>query len=186
MRGTELLLRQLVLSSPRLSVSDPPPRSALPLAAVGIACLGLVPTFGGPDRPLHWAMTAGMVGVGVLLCARHLLSRREGALRPVANADARLAGKIVLVISGISALLVLGIVGLQWQRGGPIGALSLLMPLAGLLWLATLGVQSLKHRDTAVPEAARDRPSRRPGKLEALPSASQRPSQPPTDRRISA
>jgi hypothetical protein len=180
-----LLPRYLVISSVRLPVTDPP-RSALPLAAIGIACLGFVPTFGGPDRPLHWAMTAGMVGVGALLCARHWLSRREGALRPVASADARLAGKTVLIVCGISTLLVLGIVFLQWLRGGQLGAFSLAMPVAGLLWLATLGVQSLKHRDAAAPEPGLDRPSRRSAKVEGLPSPSQRPSQPPTDRRISA
>lgn len=159
----------------------------MPLAAAGIACLGLVPTLGGPDRPLHWAMTAGMVGFGVLFAARHRLSKREGALRPVAAEAARRAGTTVLVICAISALLVLGIVVLQWRRGGPIGLLSLAMPLLGLAWLASLGYQSLRHRDaTTEPGLSPDRPSQRPAKVDALGAPQQRPSRPPADRRVSA
>jgi hypothetical protein len=159
----------------------------VPLAAAGIACLGLVPALGGPDRPLHWAMTAGMVGFGALLAVRHRLSRREGALGHVEEGAARSAGTAVLVVCGVSAALVLGIIGLQWRRGGPIGLLSLVMPLLGLLWLAWLGHKSLRHRDAAAePPAAKDRPSRRPPKRDAVATAQQRPSRPPTDRRISA
>lgn len=159
----------------------------MPLAAAGIACLGLAPTLGGPDRPLHWAMTAGMVGFGALLFVRHRLAKREGALRHVAAAEAAQAAHALLVITAISALLVLGIVGLQWRRGGDIGLLSLAMPLVGLLWLGSLAMLSRRH---AVGAAAADLVERssapRPPKLDALGSPSQRPSRPPTDRRISA
>lgn len=131
-------------------------------------------------------MTAGMVGVGALLWTRHRFSRREGPPLAVAAADAQRAGKAVLGICAVSALLVLAIVWFQWRRGGQLGALSLAMPLAGLLWLATLGLQALKHRDAAPAALGKDRPSWSPAKVEALPSPTQRPSQPPTDRRISA
>jgi hypothetical protein len=156
----------------------------VPLAAVGIACLGLVPALGGPDRPLHWAMTIGMVGFGVLLWARHRLVKvkRERALPPIATADAQHAGFALLLITAISGLLVLGIVFLQWQRGGPIGWLSLAMPFVGLLWLASLALQARRYKSADVAE----RPSLRGPKLDALGTPSQRPSRPPTDRRLSA
>ena len=32
----------------------------MPLAAAGIICLALVPTLGGPDHPLHWAVTGSL------------------------------------------------------------------------------------------------------------------------------
>jgi hypothetical protein len=153
---------------------------------VGVACLGLVPTFGGPDRPLHWAMTAAMVGVGALLWTRHRLSRQEGPLRPVAEGEPRAAGKAVLAISGVSALLVLGIVFLQWHRGGPLGRLSLAMPVVGLLWLASLGARTLRHRDPPPPSLAGDRGSRRNSPIDSVPGPAQRPSQPPPDGHVSA
>jgi hypothetical protein len=158
----------------------------VPLAAAGIACLGLVPTLGGPDRPLHWAMTAGMVGFGALLFVRHRLVKREGALRPVSAAEARHAGATVLILTGISALLVLGIVGLQWRRGGDIGLLSLAMPVVGLLWLGSLGVLSRRHRVDPTADPVERSSSLRGAKLDALSTPSPRPSRPPTDRRISA
>lgn len=130
-------------------------------------------------------MTAAMVAAGALLWTRHRLATREGPLRPVAEAEARRAGRALQVICAVSALLVLGIVALQWRRGGELGAFSLALPLLGLVWLATLAAQSRKHRDAAPPPVG-DRPSRRPAKLEGVPAASQRPSQPPTDRRVSA
>lgn len=176
-----MLPRQQGICSGRLSASEPS-RSAVPLAAVGIACLGLVPALGGPDRPLHWAMTIGMVGFGVLLWARHRLVKRESALPPIATADAQRAGFALLLITAISSLLVLGIVFLQWRRGGPIGWLSLAMPFAGLLWLGSLGLQARRHSSADVAE----RPSLRGPKLDALGTPSQRPSRPPTDRRLSA
>lgn len=158
----------------------------MPLAAAGIACLGLVPTLGGPDRPLHWAMTAGMVGFGALLFVRHFLARREGALRPVATVDAARAARALLVITAISAALVVGIVALQWRRGGDIGLLSLTMPLVGLLWLGSIVVRSRRHRVDPAADLVERSSSLRPAKLDAVGSPSQRPSRPPTDRRISA
>lgn len=131
-------------------------------------------------------MTAAMVGMGALLWTRHRLARREGELQPVARADARRAGFAVLIVTGVSAVLVLGIVVQQWLRGGQLGALSLAMPAVGLLWLLTLGLQSLGHRDRSVKSTQRDRPSRRPPQVDGLQSPSQRPSRPPTDRRLSA
>lgn len=181
----ELLPGKLGLSSRRLSDS-PPPRSALPLAAAGIACLGLVPTFGGPDKPLHWAMTAGMVGVGMLLWMRHRLARRESPLASVARVDSRRAGVALLVISAVSSVLVLGIVMSQWLRAGPMGALSLGMPLFALLWLVTLGLQCLKHREGPDPAPQTDRPSRQPPTPRDGLSASQRPSSPPNGGPVSA
>jgi hypothetical protein len=145
-----------------LSASDPF-RSAAPLAAVGIACLGLLPTLGGPDRPLHWAMTAGMVGFGALLWARRRLTRREGALAGVPAHAARHAGRTVLLISAVSGSLVLIIILAQVRRGGSVGVLSLALPALGLTWLVSLGLKALRHRDPiADAPAPNDRPSRRP------------------------
>ncbi len=131
-------------------------------------------------------MTIGTVGLGALLFFRHRLSRREGALLPVRPEDSRRAGKAVLGVCAISAALVLVIVVSQWRRGGELGLLSLTMPLLGLCWLATLGLQSLWHRNAAAPSAAEALSARRGAQPSALPSASQRPSKPPTDRQVSA
>jgi hypothetical protein len=122
-----------------------------------------------------------------LLFARHRLVKREGALRPVGTAEARHAGSTVLLLTAISALLVLGIVGLQWRRGGDIGLLSVAMPLVGLVWLGSLGVLSRRHRvDATADLLGRSSSLRAPNKPDALSTPSQRPSRPPTDRRISA
>lgn len=139
------------------------PRSAVPLAAVGIICLGLVPTLGGPDLPLHWAMTVGITGFGVLLAFRHGLQRREGPLAPVAPAAARFAGRSTLVVAVICTLLMIGIVARQLLLGGPIAPLSIAMPVLGLAWLYSVGLRALRWSERSVePPAADDRPSRRP------------------------
>jgi hypothetical protein len=139
------------------------------MASVGIACLGLVPTIGGPDQPLHWAMTAGMVGFGALLLVRHRLRGPEPALVTIEAAPARKAGRRVLIITGVLTLLVLAIVAARVMSGGSIAPLSLLMPAAGLLWLASLGLKALRHAVTAAeaPAGDTDRPSRRPPEWKA-------------------
>jgi hypothetical protein len=165
-----------------------PLRSATPLAASGIVCLGLVPTLGGPERSLHWATTAGMVAFGVLLLTRHRLRPPVGELERVAEPAARRAGRAVLVLCGIIAALMGVIVGARLRSGGSIGLLSMAMPLAGLGWLFHLGIKTHRHRagplpiDTAQPT---DRPSRRPPSWDGTPG--QRPSQtPPPNRQVSA
>lgn len=125
-------------------------------------CLGLVPTLGGPDEPLHWLMTAAMTGFGVLLLARHRLQQREPELAEVSPTAARHAGRAVLWITGISAVLVLGIVARQGLQGGPIGALSLIMPLVALVWLGSLGLKALRARSESAEAATLERPSRLP------------------------
>jgi hypothetical protein len=180
-----LRLCQLGISSGRLSAPEPF-RSAVPLAAAGIACLGIVPTLGGPESPLHWAMTAGMVGFGILLWARHRLSKRASELQPVSAAQALIAGRAVLIVTAIIAALVAVIVLAQWRHGGALGLQSLAMPAAGLIWLAALGLKSLAFaRGAAGPPVTSERPSRRPS-LEGVAQATQRPSRPPTDRHASA
>jgi len=139
-------------------------RSAVPLASVGIICLGLVPTLGGPDLPLHWAMTLGFTGFGVLLAVRHGLQRAEGPLAPVPRAAARHAGRATLLIGAICTVLVLAIIGRQLLLRGPIGPLSIAMPLAALGWLYWVGLRALREPgvENAQQPGPDDRPSRRP------------------------
>jgi hypothetical protein len=152
--------------------ASPSPRSSIPLAAAGIASLGLLPVLGGPDQPLHWAMTAGMVGFGVLLFVRYQLGRPEGALLPITPAHAQIAGRAVLIVSGAIAFLVAVIVAAQAYAHGPIGVLSLAMPGAGLAWLTSLGLKALRHVTPTTEEATpHDRPSRRPPRPSKLPPA---------------
>lgn len=157
----------------------------MPLAAAGIACLGVVPTLGGPESPLHWAMTAGMVGFGGLLWVRHRLSKRAASLQPVSAAQALLAGRAVLIVTAVITALVVVIVLAQWRRGGELGAQSLAMPVAGLAWLAALGLKSLGFaRRSGDASGATERASRRPSR-EGASQSTQRPSRPPADRHAS-
>ena len=155
-----------------MRLSAPAPfRSAVPLAAAGIACLGLVPTLGGPERPLHWAMTAGMVGFGMLLWARHRVQGAEAPLASVPVPVARQAGRALLFTCAVSTLLVLGIIGLQLRRGGGVSALSVALPAAGLAWLTSLAFKTLRLREAAPPMGT-DRASRRPPNWDGLQSSS--------------
>lgn len=168
-------------------MSAPQPfRSAVPLAAAGIICLGLVPTLGGPDQPLHWAITAGMVGFGVLLWTRRRLRGPEGPLQPVAPDAARQAGRAVLIICGVVSLLAALIVGARLHAGEPIELLSVALPVLGLAWLATLGVQARRHRDPApVSGPVAERPSRRSASWDSKTGRKPSPSAPP-DRHVNA
>jgi len=126
-------------------------------------CLGLVPTLGEPERPLHWAVTAGMVGFGALLWARRRLRSHEGPLPVISKPAAQAAGRCVLLITGVIAVLVGVVVGFRLHSGGELGALSLALPGAALAWLVVLGLQMLGHRGPPAEGAsAGDRPSRRP------------------------
>ncbi len=132
--------------------------------------LGLVPTLGAADQPLHWAMTVGIAGFGLLLLVRYRLQRREAALAPVTRPAARLAGNAVLWVTGIIALFVSFFTLQQFLVGGPIAAWSVAMPALGLLWLASLGLKARRWpADASGPEpSADDRPSRRPPSWERL------------------
>jgi hypothetical protein len=153
----------LVRSIFRKLLASEPFRSAGPLAAIGIACLGLIPTLGGPERPLHWAMTGGLLLFGVLLFARHRFGRQKTPLGRVDEPAARAAGRTVLVVSAVIGALVAVIVGARLRSGGSIAALSLAMPAVALGWLASLGLKAARHREPALePAATSDRPSRRP------------------------
>jgi hypothetical protein len=161
---SSLRLSKLVICSKRLSARSLP-RSAAPLASAGIICLGLVPTLGGPDLPLHWAMTLGITGFGVLLAVRHRLRRAERPLALVPRPAAEHAGRSVLIIAAICTALVLGIIGRQLLLKGPVGPLSVAMPLAALGWLYWVGLRALRWSAETADEAqpsADDRPSRRP------------------------
>ena len=161
-------------------------RSATPLAASGIICLGLVPTLGGPESSMHWATTAGMVAFGALLWARHRLRAPERPPAWVTEAAARRAGRAVLALCGIIAALMGVIVGARLRAGGGISALSMALPLASLAWVAGLGIKIYRHREAEPPaEAVADRPSRRPPSWDGVPSP--KPSQPSgPNRQVSA
>ena len=178
-------LGSLGLCSERLSL-PPPLRSAVPLASAGIICLGLVPVLGGPERPLHWAVTAGMAGFGVLLWARRRLRGTEGPLAPISKPSARAAGRVLLAIAGVIAVLVGVIVGFRVHSGEAMSTVSLTLPGLGLAWLVTLSVQMLAHREPPAGGAALDeRPSRRPPNWETLSNRkSQNPA--PPERQVNA
>jgi len=149
-----------------------PFRSARPLAAVGIACLGLLPTLGAPERPLHWAVTGGLLLFVALLFARHRFGRQELPLGRVDEPAARAAGRTVLMVTVVIGAIVAVIVGARLRSGGGIGLLSLAMPAVGLGWLASLGLKAGRHREPALePAATSDRPSRRPPNWEPAASA---------------
>jgi len=151
-----------------LSGSEPF-RSAVPLAAAGIACLGVIPTFGGPERPLHWAMTAGMLGFGALLWTRHRLLDRDSGFADAPIGKARLAGRSILLITAISSLIVTLIVGSYLLSGKPLAGLSVAMPLAGLSWLAAIGWKLRRLAETTAEGAGQaERPSRRPAKRDSV------------------
>lgn len=161
MREVRCVFRNSAYVPRRLSVRSPH-RSAVPLASAGIICLGLVPTLGGPDRPLHWIMTAGMTGFGLLLAVRHRLGRDQVTLGPVSQLTARRAGNAVLWVSAVIAAFVLVFVFRQLAAGGPIGAFSLAMPVVGLVWLVSLGLKARRLPADHGDHAGKDRPSRRP------------------------
>jgi hypothetical protein len=155
----------------------------VPLASAGIACLGLVPVLGGPERPSHWAVTVGMVGFGGLLWARQRLTRREGALARVPARAARNAGRTVLLVCAVVSAIIAVVVLTRLREGGGIGLLSLAMPGAGLLWLTSLGLKTQRHRDPAADAApANDRPSRRPPRRDALPKPKSGQGSPSSER----
>lgn len=158
----------------------------MPLAATGIICLGLVPTFGGPEQPLHWAVTAGMVGFGVLLWVRRQLRGPEAALQRVPPEAARHAGRALFIVCGVVGTLVALIVGARLHAGQPLGLLSVALPSLGLVWLVTLAVQVWRHREPAAEAAAAgDRPSRRPLSWDSSAGRKPSPSSPP-DRHVNA
>ena len=151
----------------------------MPLAATGIMCLGLVPLLGGPERPLHWAVTAGMVGFGALLWARRRLRGAEGPLPAISKPAAQAAGRSVLMVAGVITLLVGVVVGFRLHSGGELRALSLALPAAALVWLVVLGLQMLGHRGPPTEAAGTgDRPSRRPPPWDGV-SNQNRPSRHP-------
>ncbi len=152
-------------------------RSAVPLASGGIICLGLLPTLGGPDRPLHWGMTLGVTGFGLLLAIRHRLRRDRPPLAELAEAEARRAGNAVLWVSVVIAAMVLVIVLHQLFSGGGMSAFSVGLPLVGLWWLASLGLKARRLRSPQADDSATtaDRPSRRPPQWERLTPPDGRP-----------
>jgi hypothetical protein len=135
-------------------------------------CLGLVPMLGDPARPLHWAVTAGMVAFGGLLGARHRLGRTTSQLGRVDETSARSAGRVTLVVCALIAAAVAVIFGARLRSGGSIGLLSLGMPFIALVWVSSLGLKAWRHREPAPePAGLSDRPSRRPPSWDAVPSA---------------
>ena len=145
-----------------------------------------MPTLGGPEQPLHWAVTAGMAGFGVLLWARRRLRGAEEPLPPLSKQAARAAGRIMLGLVAVLAVLVAVIVGFRLHSGQSMSALSLIMPGLGLAWLLILAVQMLALRAPLADAASSDeRPSRRPPNWEPLPNrTSQNPAAP--DRQVNA
>ncbi len=114
-------------------------------------------------------MTLAMVSFGALLLLRHALAPSEPRLDPVPKGAATVAGRAVLGVCAVSAVLMAGIVLRQLLASGPISLLSLLMPLAALSWVAWVGQKALRWPSDALATADDDRPSRRPPRWERLP-----------------
>ncbi|HVY27107.1 MAG TPA: hypothetical protein VHB79_11175 [Polyangiaceae bacterium] len=131
-----------------------PARSAVPVAAAGIICLGLVPTLGGPDLPLHWAMTAGMTGFGLLLLVRRRLQRREAPLALVEPSAVRQAARAFFITVGVIGALIAGLLAVRMNPHSPTTALSLALPALGLGWLGLIGLRVLRHRPAPAPAEA--------------------------------
>jgi hypothetical protein len=131
-------------------------------------------------------MTAGISSLGVLLWTRHRLRASEGPLRSGPGPSARQAGHTVLILSGAIAVLVAAIVVARLHDGGGVSVLSLGLPLAGLVWLASIGLRTRGHAETAeelLPST--DRPSKRPPNWDALPGSKSDPAS-RSNRHVSA
>lgn len=135
-------------------------------------------------------MTVGMVGFGSLLWARHRLRGADGSLLKVPELSAKRAGRTLLLIGGVvAALVALAVtIGLRVHSGGTLSPLSLALPVAGLAWVAVLGLQVLRHRDPASESpSSGDRPSRRPPQREGLAQPTSTSNHPgPPDQHVSA
>jgi hypothetical protein len=140
---------------------------------------------GGPAQPLHWAITAGMVGFGVLLWTRRRLRGTEAPLQRVAPGAARHAGRAVFIVCGVVGALVAVIIGARLRVGEPIAALSVALPALGLAWLTTLGFQAWRYDPPPEHSAATERPSPRPVSWNSNTARKPSPSKPP-DRHVSA
>lgn len=147
--------------------------------------LGLVPILGGPTQALHWAMTAGILGVGALLALRHRARGREAALPPLGASAARPAGRTLLVICGIVGMMIAGIIASRVRAGGELSWLSVAMPLVGLLWVVSLGLKAARVGEPAAePSRAEEAGSRVSRPRVAARSASR--STPPPRPQVSA
>ncbi len=169
--------------SPRLSVKETP-RSAWPLAAAGITCIGLIPALGGPDAPLHWFMTAGITGLGLLLGLRHRLYQREAALTSPTAAEARRTGRHLLLIAAICTVLASGIMAMWLVGGGKPLAVSLVLPAIGLAWVTWLGFKVLRLSEQPITPVAEEAAPRSSAGWEPRPS--QAPSTRSPNRQVSA
>ncbi|HEY6077732.1 MAG TPA: hypothetical protein VIW29_02965, partial [Polyangiaceae bacterium] len=156
----------------RLSVNEPN-RSALPMAAAAVTCIGLLPILGSPAAPLHWFMTAGITGLGILIGVRHRLQRPERPLAPLDANEARSVGRHLLIIGAAIAVIATVIIGLGVHAGGKPIALSLVLPALSVAWVFWLGFKLLRVADDAVTPATEDALPARASAWEA------RPSQPP-------
>jgi hypothetical protein len=163
-----------------------PHRSAAPLAAVGIACLGLVPVLGGPDHLLHWAVTGLVLVFSAWLWTRRRRDQPPAGLGRVEAPAARLAGRVTLGVCAVVAAIVAVIFGARLHSGGNVALLSWSLPAASLAWVTSLGLKAWQHREPEVaPAAPSDRPSRRPPNWDAAASAKSPQSSPP-NRHVSA
>lgn len=98
--------------------------------------------------------------------------------QPQGSAEARSAGRTVLLICAVLTCMVLVIIASRLVLGGPLSLLSVALPVLGLAWVAWLGVKmwrSAAALDT--PTQRGERPSRRLPRFEPAPgSRSDRPS----------
>jgi hypothetical protein len=97
-------------------------------------------------------------------------------LQATGSAQARSAGRAVLIISAVLACMVAVIIASRWLLGGSVAVLSVMLPVAGLLWLAGLGLKMWRSAPVLdAPPQRGERPSRRARRFEPA-SRSDRPS----------
>lgn len=109
-----------------------------------------------------------MAGKHCVLPSRAYVSPRLSASEPLPSGTPRKrsAGLTLLSICGVLTCMVLAIIVARLVNGGPIAPLSIILPVAGLAWLAWLGIKVLRMAPPAEPPARSERPSRRVPRFE--------------------
>jgi threonine/homoserine/homoserine lactone efflux protein len=98
--------------------------------------------------------------------------------QPQGSAEARSAGRTVLIICAVLACMVSVIIVSRLLHGGPLSPLSVALPVLGLAWVAWLGLKMWRSAPALdTPTQRGERPSRRLPRFEpAAGPRSDRPS----------
>lgn len=98
--------------------------------------------------------------------------------QPQGSAEARSAGRTVLIICAVLTCMVLVIVVSRLLLGGALAPISVVLPVLGLAWVAWLGLKMWRSAPALeTPTQREERPSRRLPRFDpAAGSRSDRPS----------